>query len=210
MRRVGRYLLNAVTALSLLLCITTLALIVRARTHGLDACTFGHWGYVHHGTYPNYFDAMELQLFNAPDGYSVSLYRHGCIAGPGRFEAYPGEKGMVLDLHPGNGKTFYAWSNNAVTGPGATTHLGVTVARAGDPNRPYVRTMRVPHGLMLALFAALPTGRFLSWIRRRRRKVVGLCHAFPVVPARGATPDRCPECGAIASPSSKPAASISA
>ena len=193
MRRLGRYLLNVLTLASLALCVATVALIVRGRAGGFDACTFGHWHYTRHGNYPNYFDAMELHLFNAADGWTASLYRHACIAGPGRFEAYPGEKGMVLDLRPQNGKTFYRWSADAVAKSGSMPRFGFKTAVAGSANRPYLRTIQVSRAWTLGVFAILPVGRLVYALLRRRRKAMGLCSVCGY--DLRASPQRCPECG---------------
>jgi hypothetical protein len=193
MLRLGRHLLNVVTLLSLVASLATVALIVRGRSGGFDACTFGHWHYTQHGNYPNYFDAMEVHLFNAADGWSASLYRHACVAGPGRFESYPGEKGMVLDLHPQNARTFYRWSADALAKNGSVPRFGVQTAIAGVAQRPYLRTVHVSHAMTLVAFAVLPVARLVHALLRRRRRANGLC-AVCGYDLR-ASPHRCPECG---------------
>jgi hypothetical protein len=61
-----------------------------------------------------------------------------------------------------------------------------------------VRGVVVPHWFPMILFATLPLTRLGRFIRRRRRKVAGRCAKCGY--DLRATPDRCPECGAITRP----------
>jgi hypothetical protein len=66
----------------------------------LDA---GYWHYQQHGTYKNYYDAWFVRAFSSRGRMVMGIYRHGCIAGPGRYEQTPGEKGNTSLSDPGAG-----------------------------------------------------------------------------------------------------------
>jgi hypothetical protein len=78
--------------------------------------------------------------------------------------------------------------------------LGCVYYEESNPIRagwsaPTLRLVRVALWFPLILSALLPAGRIVLWRRRRRRIAARIC------PACGydlrATPDRCPECGAV-------------
>jgi hypothetical protein len=60
-----------------------------------------------------------------------------------------------------------------------------------------IREIWLPHWFAVLLFAILPTIRLRSILRTRRRHRVGLCEHCGY--DLRATPDRCPECGHVAS-----------
>ena len=78
------------------------------------------------------------------------------------------------------------------TAPPGTTPSLIPGTRSGTATFARAWNVTVPHWFPVMLFAAVPSVRFRP---RRRRRPVGLC------PACGydlrATPDRCPECGAV-------------
>lgn len=59
----------------------------------------------------------------------------------------------------------------------------------------WTRVVTVPHWLLMVAAGLLPGGRLLLRHRRSRRKTPGRCHLCGY--DLRATPDRCPECGAI-------------
>ena len=61
-------------------------------------------------------------------------------------------------------------------------------------SRPAVN-VAVPNWMVLALFATCPVIRAGLWVERRRHRVDGHCRACGY--DMRATPDRCPECGAL-------------
>ena len=73
-----------------------------------------------------------------------------------------------------------------------------------DPRRRADRWfLTVPHWLPAALLIALPGARLARSLRRRRnRRRAGLCRRCGY--DLRATPDRCPECGAAATPTAVP------
>jgi len=89
------------------------------------------------------------------------------------------ERGRLLDLR--NGLVVirrYAWRN-----PGGQFHAiggGMIV---------------LPYPLLVLLTAVLPGFRMAAWYRRRRRRRSGHCPTCNY--DLRATPDRCPECGAV-------------
>ena len=166
-----RRLLNLLTALSLLLCVAVVALWVRSGPmmrldsvgRGWESCDFS----------------------------AISAGRRLCVMvgyWKGRSQTYPWEwrsEGQTRGFEPAY--------------PPARTLLGLGWRTRYWPRRdPPLVTMTniavvIPYWQIALIGAALPTGRMVSWARRRRY-APGRC------PACGydlrATPDRCPECGA--------------
>jgi hypothetical protein len=108
--------------------------------------------------------------------------------GPNRAPTFRPEPGFsaTVDDHD----TIDAWTsslNNSV--PGRSVQRGAFMIWTG----PGFMIASIPMWLVLALAAILPLTNLLSLLRRRRRKVLGLC------PNCGYdlrhSPERCPECG---------------
>jgi hypothetical protein len=77
----------------------------------------------------------------------------------------------------------------------SVAHYRVDRSAGGTRMRLLDGTVLVPYPFAAIVFAALPVVWITAWIQRRRRPVPGLC------PKCGydlrATPERCPECGAV-------------
>jgi hypothetical protein len=188
-RRLARILVNALTVLSLLLFVATVALWVRS--HGPADLVW--WR--RHGT--NY-------QVESIDGGVIVMRIETLIHDPA-----PGEQ-MIPPAHAtrnGAGGRFFTrllpaeggWCQTrggAFTVPRRT--FGFQYAPVGDGS--IIRLLRIPHAAFLSVTAFLPIVYFARALRatyRRRSRIGGLC------PICGydlrATPDRCPECGKIPS-----------
>lgn len=86
---------------------------------------------------------------------------------------------------------------------GRYAHLGRSGFHVGAIIRPDLtsRALLVPHWFATAMMALLPVLVFVRW--RYGRKAVGTCRVCGY--DLRATPDRCPECGAVAGPPHNPA-----
>ena len=71
--------------------------------------------------------------------------------------------------------------------------LGLAWSRYGTNPQPAEWHLVVPHGLLAAGTAVLPTVRAITYFRRRRRSLPGFCAACGY--DLRASPGRCPECG---------------
>lgn len=193
--RLFRHSVNVLTLLSLLLLVATVALMVRSRRVPLDAVYFGHFGYTPHEYAQGYFNAKELHLLNVPGRFACSIYRQECVAGPGRYEAYPREKGSELKINPDNALDLLDINKDGLTDPGARRILGVTYAALAwnQQGEVYLYAVSVPHWIIAAALALLPAAKLMTITLRRRRKRAGLCVVCGY--DLRASPDRCPECG---------------
>jgi hypothetical protein len=190
-----RHVFNVLALLSLLLLIATIALMVRSRRVSVDAVYFGHFGYTPHEYAQGYFNAKELHLFNLPGRFACSIYRQECVAGPGRYEAYPHQKGSELKINPDDALDLLGTNQDGLTDPSArqTCGLKYVALRFNPRGEVYLYAASVPHWILAAALAILPTGKLTTAILRRRRKRAGLCLVCGY--DLRASPDRCPECG---------------
>ena len=178
MRRLARILLNALTVLSLLLFVATVALWVRSG-YAADVWTWGQGS----REYWVRSDWGRLGLMSVSD----ATPRRAHETSSGGYHSVP--PGPVLRSRDWLGVNVSRGQGM----PGRT--MGPTLKVTGSG--PYW-SVRVPHPL-LALVLTWPVVRYcLHRLRRRaarKRLAAGLC------PACGydlrATPERCPECGTI-------------
>lgn len=182
-----RRLLIVAALFSLPLCLATAALWTKSYKE-TDELMAGFWSYRHHPHYENYYDAWELNAFNDHGQLKLRLWLCGCVAGPGRREAFPGQKGRQLTI--------------GLADPRYLEAADFDLARADRtklvPGFRYRSTARVllvviPHPAAVGFTALLPLLAAADFIRRRRLLQPGLC---PVCRYDlRASRDRCPECG---------------
>src|SRR3954447_19706641 len=98
-RRSLRILLRTLTLLSFLLCLAMTALWARSYVCG-DEVVAGYWNYHLHQNYKKYYDAWEFNALNDKGRWTLFLRVHPCIAGPERYEPFPGAKGRRCDIGP--------------------------------------------------------------------------------------------------------------
>lgn len=188
-RRSLRILRKTLTGASLLLFLAMTFLWARSYKRG-DEVVAGYWKYHLHPGYKNYYDAWELDAINQ-DGRWVLLYRiHGCVAGPGRYEPWPGARGRrfdVLPLDPDRQalETYYL-------DPAQKAEHFAFIRYTWQPRW---RGISVPHALSTPLLGALPLAAAIKWRRRRKRYANGCCVTCGY--DLRATPLQCPECGAV-------------
>jgi hypothetical protein len=170
-----RRLFTVASSLSLLLCIATCVLWVRSywRADGLQA---GYWHYQQHGTYRNYYDAWELRGFSCRGRLSMGVYLCMCVAGPGRHEDTPGEKGRFI-----------------LAGPADRNRLQSDKPRFYGRWDQRERALSAPHAAAVSLTAVLPLIVAAQVRRRRHNDKMGLCKRCGY--DLRASIERCPECG---------------
>ncbi len=183
---IRRRLFAAVTILSLLLCLATVALWVRSYWRSDTLLR-------------NSGDPQRAQYFGMGSKFGeLSLFANHAPAGSARLK---------------QGWRFLTGSSSATTRfarfakeypQGRSAHfLGFGFAHISTPFRS--ATYVVPHWFCVLLFPALPAVRLRSILRTRRRNRVGLCqhcgYDLRATPQGG----RCPECGlaAAAAPASQ-------
>jgi hypothetical protein len=173
MTRLQRLLLNALTVLTLLFCIVTVALWIRSFwvKDEIEAGGVGRlWAWSS--------NAGSLTMFTVTDANPWGFrWETGIPSGSQR------ESGLVEQ------RRVVHW-------------LGITLSHGDVPDddtgAQYAFIFaEMPHGVLTALCAAVPAGRLVLGARRRRRTPrANNC------PTCGydlrATPDRCPECGTAA------------
>jgi hypothetical protein len=169
-----RRLFTILSAISLILCITTIGLWVRS-----------YWRADMFRTRDSYDRTPRMAGYWINSNYGSLLLA--------RFRDW------VPSPHPGENPKGFTYSTDAAEPfPSSNGILGFSVQFADDSKlRPdfFRYSIRVPLWLPAILFAIAPTIWFFAPHRRRgKRAKLGLC------PTCGydlrATPDRCPECGA--------------
>jgi len=188
-RRSLRILLSTLTVLSCLLCLAMTALWARSYVRG-DEIVVGYWNYHLHPNYKSYYDAWEFNGLNDKGRWTLFLREHPCIAGPGRYEPSPGAKGRRCDIGPIDGDRRALNSYYLDLKQNAGNVAGVRYSW-----QPRWRAISVPHPMSTPLLAILPLAVFIRRRRQRQRRQSGCCIACGY--DLRATPDRCPECGAI-------------
>ncbi|HYE17264.1 MAG TPA: hypothetical protein VEA69_02410 [Tepidisphaeraceae bacterium] len=194
MRRLGRDILNGLTAIAALLCLATCALWVRS-----------YW----RGDGIQYTAHVRNDRMHSGFAWSVA----------GGLEAY----WSVTWLVPGRGadydRDFFIWNPHIAGDVVKHEAIDVTAWRSWEAAWVHLTRFRtrvadnpamvggnvagsrsweilIPHWAVAFATALLPAGRFWRARRRRRLRASGAC------PACGydlrATPERCPECGSAA------------
>ena len=198
MRRLCRILFNALTVLSLLLCVATVVLWVRSRStlEWLDVTTVR--------SRPDGQLLTSANLASHLNGLSLRVIRYRYSKWPpyDPVDPFEGQRRScwgawvweVVDHKPSRlipGSTYREWM-----GFGSGDY-----AIGADPARLFGRFWTVPHWSAALATAVLPMMSLVRWRRTRRAAVRlrrGLC------PGCGydlrATPDRCPECGRAVAP----------
>ena len=195
MRRIARHLFTLCSAASLLLAMATCALWVRSRAH-IDVA-------VH--AWP--VDAALTQTrwkFHSCEGV-ICLSRVRC-------ERSSGPATDVMGSGVGSFPTSDTVSSRPFSGFGPTDFrpLGFRVARSvttDPPAGPWQRrwthwALSVPHWFVALLLIAAPARWSASHLTRGGRRRDGRCLACGY--DLRATPDRCPECGAVPKPPHNP------
>ena len=177
MRRIGRYILNTLTVLSLVLCVGTVGLWVRSNHDWMDS----------------------IRVSSKPDRVTLIYSRPGSIAF-GTAGGFSIERATwAVDHDRGRGVTALAALMLAGDIEADKELLGITVATGRHGNNGRVLFLLFRDYYPVALFALLPVIRFCSWsyrrTRSRQREAPHRC-ANCNYDLR-ATPDRCPECGTI-------------
>jgi len=192
-RRAGQILVNAVTGVSLVLCVGVVVLWgMSYRAEGGGQAVVRHWGHRLHPNYTKYYDAWEFDGINARGRCSAVFLLRGCASGPGRYEATPGARGLRLEF----GKI----ERNRQS---LVEHFLEPQQSAGEmAGVRYAWQARwcgvsVPHPLMAGVLAVLPVWAGVRRrLRLRGRREGGVICAECGYDLR-ATPGRCPECGMV-------------
>jgi hypothetical protein len=193
-----RRLFNILSALLLVLCVATCVLWVRSYWKA-EAVVAGYWQYQFHPGYTQYFDAWGLEVFNSRGLILGRIQLHACIAGPGRPEAFPRQKGRQLTAGPADPEHLKT-AKLFLKDQGACGAFGVKYRWTG-----YSRAASLPHPTVVGLFLILLMILVVRLRRRQRNSQMGRCTLCGY--DLRATPDRCPECGkAVTTKGTRPAA----
>lgn len=183
----ARGLFAFISLVSLLLCVAAAGLWAQSYRR-TDALIAGFWGYRHHPNYTNYYDAWELDAFNDHGKLKARLWLRGCVAGPGRYEAFPREKGRLLTVGPPNAFRLEAAEDDLARAGRSRLAPGFRYRSTAR-----LRLLAMPHAAAVGLTALLPLIAAVRLVRRRRFIRSGHC------PVCGydlrASKERCPECG---------------
>jgi hypothetical protein len=196
MSRIARFILNGLATASLLLCLATAVLWVRGhfvadrvyysrwRLSGTTAREGAYWAQSGGGIF---VIATRQQALAGMRGNSAPEIHQLAAAGPEwhRVQLAP-DRAMTLAGSPRPGRL----------GRLGFWHEFVPSKMTPGPGN-YYAEWAAPAWAVCLVLALLPTAWLVRWRRARSRSRAGLC------PACGydlrATPDRCPECGAVVS-----------
>ena len=168
-RRLGRYIFNALTVLSLLLCVATVGLWVRS-----------YWR--------SYF-------FRFVNGDARVMRGIDLVKGRVELEIVHGNLVTYFrDIQSG-----YRYKSGAAYESPKLPHtfllLGLGSSADALPSTVRWTQISIPDAYVLALFLTLPSIRLYPRLRRRQVMLPGCC--FSCGYDLRATPDRCPECGSV-------------
>ena len=152
------------------------------RTDELHA---GYWHYQQHGRYVGYYDAWQLEVFSCRGTLQGDVCIRACIAGPGRYEAFPGQKGKHVTLNP----------PDAIRLSDVQQQLANAKGIAGlkySADR-FSRNASLPYWVLLLIGLVPPVCSYFAFRRRRHQGREGLCGTCGYDLRAGH--DRCPECG---------------
>jgi len=195
MQRIGRYILNGVMVVSLLLCVTTIVLWMRS--YGVRYEASVAWAGDRTSVGPQ--RGWVLVLISANGGLGFCWlpgenplavqrdrgFRFGTLTAVHPDDWYPNSRNIKEEDH---------WWSDPVSGSWVWRWKGFMASYSRAPWAPWTLAT-VPHWAMAALTAIPPAGGWLMrW--RRQRRAPGVCASCGY--DLRTTPERCPECGAVA------------
>jgi hypothetical protein len=208
MKRLRRWLLNAITALSLLLCVITIVEWIRS-TSRCDAIKFAAEPQARcqvstgpHVLVLSYCGPdnqqrpdVDISTFDFDPRRIQGIDQHWVAFGSARWGSghslRSAPQPLILRLLFGPDQTWFyilEWE------PPDHGMLGLGWESANDRHGAYSMAT-VPFWLVTSLLATLPLARFWPMVRRHHRRRQGRCSQCGY--DLRATPDRCPECGTI-------------
>ncbi len=202
MSRLARQFLNAFAALSLLLCLGTIAIAIRTRFHPPTTVVAGYWNYTPHPQASGYFDAWKFAVTTAPGRWTGCLVFTGCVAGPGRSEPAP-RPPRILDPAPDLVDSIKDECDDTLrTLPPDRGFAGVVYATRLWGRHRELYLITAPHTTTAIAFAILPAASLLVALARRRQRRHRVDHHLCSTCGYDlrATPDCCPECGTPVTP----------
>jgi hypothetical protein len=167
MKRLRRWLFNALSALSFLLLMTTAVMWVRSHFYwDTEPISWRHAACVE-----SVNGLIELDWQQDTNGHVVAVH-----------QSYSDVYGVTLDL-----------GRHAVWHVAGLGYVRWDL----PPKNPIImfRGILVSYWVLIAIFILLPAYSFWRWLNRKRSVTLGLCTTCGY--DLRATPDRCPECGKI-------------
>jgi hypothetical protein len=197
MKRLGRYIFNALAALSLVLCAGTAALWVRGhfvadrayysrwRVSGTRAREGAYWVQSGGGVF---IIATRQQALGGLADDPASQIRHLALAAPER---------RWVRMTPDHAMTLAGGPRQGPLGRLGFWHLRAPMQKSAGATSPgnYYAEWAAPAWAVCLVLALLPAARVVRWRRERSRGRAGLCPTCNY--DLRATPNRCPECGTI-------------
>jgi hypothetical protein len=198
--RMGRYILNGLTVLSLVLCVATVVLWVRSQRVSVlgwrvnDAAVVEHSWWGENGPYGYYRRYSCYGIVSTRQGVMFVKEQEGVRGGWGVnwtlsedvYRLFEGRRLRWAHDFP------YMWIEDAPHhGPLALYERGWDDWSYAHMS--HVQAAAVPHWLLALVLAASPIGGLARLCWRRRRWGAGLCKGCGY--DMRATPQRCPECG---------------
>ncbi|HEY7116432.1 MAG TPA: hypothetical protein VH475_07600 [Tepidisphaeraceae bacterium] len=191
MKRLLRILLNAATVVSLVLCVATVGLWMRSHLVG-DQWYRSRWTFLAGPAGPKPLRETAVFVISGRGGLAIEVR----LQDPVGLAVAPEDRRRLSTLVEHSWKRDPAPGYPEAGGPDVSWRglgFGYWISRYGLGNSASSRRFWFPDWALAVALAALPAARIIT--RRRRRGGAGLCAQCGY--DLRATPERCPECGAI-------------